>query len=129
MNVVIVDELLNGTIINNFELEIQSNGITARDLIQMRVVHEVEKYNNEKSDYYLGLVKPSEAETTLNGYKLKDKKYVDAEEQVYIALDAFNKNGYFMLVNDIQIENLDQIIYLNSHSKVSFIKLTPLVGG
>jgi hypothetical protein len=48
---------------------------------------------------------------------------------VYIALDAFNKNGYFVLVDNKQAESLDQEVKLSPVSSVKFVKLTPLVGG
>ncbi len=72
---------------------------------------------------------PTEAEKTLNGFKVKNRPSIDAEKQVYIALNAFQKNGFFMLVDDKQIEELDQRISLLHDSKISFVKLTPLVGG
>ena len=54
---------------------------------------------------------------------------IDAERQVYIALDAFQKNGFFVLVDDLQAESLEQVVRLRSGTEVSFVKLTPLVGG
>ncbi len=129
MNILIKDEQLNGTITNQFEIEIQNLSITAQELIKERVMHEVEIYNKKLPDYFTGLVKPSDAETTLNGFKLKPKQIIDAEKQVYIALEAFQKNGFFILVENQQLEELDQIVHLNSQSTISFVKLTPLVGG
>lgn len=54
---------------------------------------------------------------------------IDAEKQVYVALDAFTKNGYFLLIDTIQSESLEQEVFLKSTTSISFIKLTPLVGG
>jgi len=48
---------------------------------------------------------------------------------VYVALDAFQKNGFFILVDNKQLEELNQEIRLTEHSKISFVKLTPLIGG
>jgi hypothetical protein len=129
MNILISDELLNGTITNQFEIELSENTITAQELIELRVYSEVESYNKKQTMYYKGLVDPSDAEKTLNGFKLKIQQSIDAEKQVYIALNAFQKNGFFILVDDKQIEELEQRIVLQETSKVSFVKLTPLVGG
>ena len=74
-------------------------------------------------------MKPSEAERTLNGFKLKPKQIIDVEKQIYVALDAFQKNGFFILVDNQQLEELNQIVNLNNQSIISFVELTPLVGG
>ncbi|OYU83254.1 MAG: hypothetical protein CFE24_12050 [Flavobacterium sp. BFFFF2] len=129
MNILIKDEQLNGTVTNQFEIEIENQTITTKELISKRVIHEVEAYNNKLPSYFNGLVEPKESERTLNGYKLKPKQIIDVEKQLYIALDAFLKNGYFVLADDQQLEELDQLVTLQSHSKISFVKLTPLVGG
>ncbi len=129
MNILIIDELLNGNITNQFEIEIESGTITTQDLIEKRVKQEVENYNEKLSEYYNGLVEPTEAEKTLNGFKLKRKLLIDHEKQVYVALNAFQKNAFFILVDNVQIEDLNQEIKLKNYSKVSFIKLTPLIGG
>ena len=129
MNILIKDEQLNGTITNQFEIEIESYSISTQQLIEKRVKHEIEIYNNKLPDYFNGLVKPSDAERTLNGFKLKPKQIIDVEKQIYVALDAFQKNGFFILVDNQQLEELSQIVNLNSKSTISFVKLTPLVGG
>ncbi len=129
MNILVIDEQLNGTITNQFEIEIENKTITAQKLIETRVIQEVKNYNNKLPEYFNGLVEPSEGEKTLNGIKLKKKKIIDPEKQVYVALDAFQKNTFFILVDDRQIEDLDQEVMLTERSKISFVKLTPLIGG
>jgi hypothetical protein len=129
MNITIIDEQLNGTITNQFEIKIESEIITTQELIEKRVIQEVENYNNNLPEYYNGLVKPTDAEMTLNGIKIKKKQIIDAEKQVYIALAAFQKNAFFILVDNKQIEELNHEIKLKETSKISFIKLTPLIGG
>jgi hypothetical protein len=68
----------------------------------------VEKYNDSLTGYFNGLIQPTEAERTLNGYKMRERKRIDAEKQVFIALDAFQKNAFFVLVNDRQAESLEE---------------------
>ncbi len=45
---------------------------------------------------------------TLNGYKVHTNRTIDGEKQVYTALDAFMKNGYFVLIDNLQAESLEQ---------------------
>lgn len=129
MNILVSDELLNGTITNQFEIEIESDTISVEELISKRVTIEVEMYNKKLPEYFNGLIEPLDAEKTLNGYKLKKKQVIDAEKQVYIALNAFQKNIFFVLIDNSQAEELNQMITLKNTSKISFVKLTPLVGG
>jgi hypothetical protein len=129
MNIIILDEQLNGSITNQFEIEIENETISIQELIEKRVTQEVENYNNKLPEYYKGLVEPTDAEKTLNGFKLTKRQLIDTEKQVYVALEAFQKNSFFILVDNRQIEELNQEIKINKHSKISFVKLTPLIGG
>ncbi|MFZ4796622.1 MAG: hypothetical protein ACOYMA_03955 [Bacteroidia bacterium] len=131
MNITITvkDETFSGKILNEVLLYFKSEKVLVKDIIEARVLKEVENYNNKLPQYFNGLVEPTDAEKTLNGYKLKPKKLIDGEKQVYVALDAFLKNGYFLLIDNIQSENLEDEVMISNDTKISFIKLTPLVGG
>jgi 23S rRNA pseudoU1915 N3-methylase RlmH len=129
MKILIKDELLSGKSVNEMELDFSSETVTVKDVISARVKKEVEDYNKRLPEYFNGLVEPLDAEKTLNGYKLKAKKVIDAEKQIYIALDAFQKNGFFVLIDHQQADLLDEQIVLKATTTISFVKLTPLVGG
>jgi len=129
MKILIKDELLSGKSVNEIELAFSSETVTVKDLISARVNREVEDYNKRLPEYFNGLVEPLDAEKTLNGYKLKAKKVIDAEKQIYIALDAFQRNGFFVLIDNHQADSLDEQIVLKATTTISFVKLTPLVGG
>lgn len=129
MQILISDELLSGKITNQFEIELDSNMITVKDLISKRVSIEIQQYYQRLPEYFQGLVMPDEAEQTLNGFKIKKTKIIDIEQQTYVALDAFQKNRFFVLVDNQQLDSLDDLVSLHSTSKISFVKLTPLVGG
>ena len=129
MILTIKDETFAGKILQEIQLEFKSELVSIREIIVGRVQHEVEAYNKRSTEFYNGLVEPSDAEKTLNGFKLKDKKLIDPEKQVYVALDAFQKNGFFVLVDNVQAETLDLQVQLHKNTSISFIKLTPLVGG
>ena len=129
MIITIKDESFSGQVIHELSLDMQSESTTVREIISARVREEVRLYNERLPEYFKGLVKPSEAEQSINGYKLKRPKPIDSEKQVYIALDAFQKNGFFVLIDTLQSESLDQQVMLHENTEISFIKLTPLVGG
>ena len=129
MLITIKDENFAGKVLRELNLDFTTESVTVKDIIIKRVQQEVEVYNQKLPEYFNGLIEPSEAEKTINGYKLKPKKLIDVEKQVYIALDAFQKNGYFLLIDNIQAESLDQPVLLHQATVISFVKLTPLVGG
>ena len=123
------DEALTGDVLRHFELRLESARLTVADLIRARVEAEVSAYNRERSGLFEGLVQPTASEQALNGYRLKPRRAIDAEAQVYRALDAFGRNGFFVLVDDRQAETLDEELVVADATVVSFVKLTPLVGG
>jgi hypothetical protein len=87
----IKDTTAIGKITNEIVVSFSDKLVTVQDMICKRVTAEVELYNNKMPEYYRGLIEPGEAEKTLNGYKLKEKRKVDAEKQCLVALDAFKK--------------------------------------
>jgi hypothetical protein len=103
--------------------------ITARELICERVLHEVQAYNQKLPEVFHGLVAPAEAERVLNGFRMAKQHLIDAEKQCQIALQAFEQNGFILMVDELQMTELDQKIELRINSIVIFHRLTPLVGG
>ena len=125
----ITDQTFTGQTLAEVNITLDSADVSVRHLIACRVRAEVLRYNNKKPAYFNGLVQPTEAEKALNGYKLKGGRQINAERQVEVALQAFEENGFFMFVDDEQAESLDQTITVTPETRVSFVKLTPLVGG
>ena len=123
------DETTSGQKTNSFTLECLTERMTVRDLIRARIYQEVQDYNLKEPEYFRGLVQPTEAEKALNGYKLRDKRKIDWQEQYQRAIEAFDRNGFFVLVGDKQAESLDQEFDVKVDTEVSFVRLMPLVGG
>jgi len=123
------DETVAGSQSEGFDLEFFSSRIAARELIARRVEEEVRHYNLQQGEVFAGLVQPDDTEKLLNGYKMKAPRRIDASAQVERALQAFERNGFFLLVGDKQVENLDDEIELGLKTSVSFVKLVPLQGG
>jgi hypothetical protein len=111
------------------KLELVSERITVRQLIESRVRREVEAINQAPGKEFHTLVQPTDAERTLNGFKLRKPKPIDADAQCALAFDAFKRNGFFLLVDDRQVEDLDEEIVIGADTEVGFFKLVPLVGG
>lgn len=129
MKLLIKDDTIGGDTNNSFIIETETKTANVRELIKLRIYSEVENYNQKLPEYFRSLIQPTEAEVTLNGYKMIEKRKIDPEKQYYLALDAFNKNNYFLIINNKQVEELEQEIEIQDNMELQFIKLTPLVGG
>src|SRR5947209_20129996 len=105
--VTVFDETTSGERTNSLTLEFLTARVTARELIRRRVYEEVQEYNLSTPETFRGLVQPTEAERVLNGYKPRERRKIDWEEQYERALQAFRQNGFFMLVDERQVEDLD----------------------
>ncbi len=130
--VTIFDETVSGERMPSLRLDLLTSTITLRELIRRRVYEEVQEYHAAPpSAVFRGLVTPTEAETALNGPKPPHatKRRVDWEAQYERALQAFARNGFFVLVGDRQVEDLDEGLELKVDTEVSFVKLVALVGG
>jgi hypothetical protein len=124
------DEAATGKLVQSFLLELKWDVTTVRELIRARVEHEVAKFNARQEDApFNGLVQPRDTERVLNGFKVPRNRIIDWHEQFERAVEAFDRNGFLVLVDDRQAESLDDEIVVSQISKVSFVKLVPLVGG
>jgi hypothetical protein len=132
MLLTIRDETASGSLTNELTLDVLDETITVRELVRSRVYQEVQDYNlrqRQGDATYHGLVAPTGAERALNGVRLRTPREIDWKEQFDKACEAFTRNGFFILIDDGQAESLDQTITLRHDTKVSFVKLVPLVGG
>jgi len=132
MLLTIRDETAVGSVTNELTLDVLSESMTIRELIRSRIYQEVQDYNlrqRQGDATFRGLVTPSDAEQALNGTRLRQPREVDWKQQFEKACDAFMRNGFFILIDDRQAETLDETITLRHDTKVSFVKLVPLVGG
>ena len=127
----VTDEAMFGLTHPSYEiiLNFPNNHISVRELIETRVRQEVENYNAKQPEVFNMLVQPALAERVLNGFKLKQKKPISWREQYEKAVEAFERNGFIILVDELQVDGLNQIFEITPETNVSFLKLVPLVGG
>ena len=128
MQLTIRDESTDGKRLNESVVEFLTETITVEELIRSRVYQEVQDYNLRKTEKFRGLVDPSTEKTTAG-------RSVDWKAQFETACDAFRQNRVLILVDDRQVSRLDETIKLRPSlgeqlaTSVTFLKLTPLVGG
>lgn len=123
------DETSTGDTIGELTLDVLTEHITVRELIRSRVYQEVDDHNRTLPERFNMLVQPEDAERTLNGLRMKKPRPIDFQKQYDKACEAFERNGFLLLVDDVQYDELDQPVTLKAQSDVTFLKLVPLVGG
>jgi hypothetical protein len=124
-----VDETTAGERRDAWHLEIFEERLSLREMLRRRVFQEVAEYHAQQSDVFRGLVQPGDTEPVRGGYRMRGRRRVDPEEQFTRAVEAFERNGFVVLVGDSQVEDLDAEIELRMGTEITFLKLVPLVGG
>jgi hypothetical protein len=114
---------------HTFTVHVSGEKISLRELIRLRVTQEVEEFNSRKPLVFRMLVQPNDTERTLNGFKFDKPRLVDPVIQYEKAIEAFEANGFIVLVDDFQVQELEDEIVFQPETAVTFLKLVPLVGG
>jgi hypothetical protein len=127
--VTVVDETTSGAKAEQWMLDVVEERLPLREVIRRRVFQEVAEFNAKSGVVFRGLVRPTDAEAELNGFRLREYRPIDPEKQTASALEAFGRNGFVVLVGDRQVEELDDVVELPLGVEVTFLKLVALVGG
>jgi hypothetical protein len=124
------DETFPGGKTAELTLEFLAERITVRELIRSRVYQEVSEHNAARvlAPARHQLVEPTAAERLLNG-AARPRPRLDWQQQFEHALQAFRRNGFLLLVDGQQCDDLDAEIELRADTRITFLRLVPLAGG
>lgn len=125
--ITIADETAAGAPLKRILLELQSWEISLRGPIRSRVRFEVSSFNRNRNVEYEGLVPQKPGKSFSLSVPAKDD--IDEEEECQRAEEAFLRNGFMVIIEGRQIEELDEIVQLDPESDVRFIRLIQLKGG
>jgi len=125
----VVDEAPNGIHKGSVDLELPSETTTLREILRARVYQEVQDFNVQKRELFRGLVQPEGATAESGGFRPRRGRTLDWQKQFDAAVEAFARNGFFVLVDSRQVDALDAPLEIRPGTRVSFVKLVPLVGG
>ncbi len=129
ITVTIKDESGSGRVGAQMTLDDIAERITLRDLVRTRVREEVARYNAQQGEYFQGLVMPDGAAPTAQGFRMTGRRQIDWERQADLAVRAFQRNGFFVLVGGRQVTELDGELALTADTDIRFLRLVQLVGG
>jgi hypothetical protein len=60
---------------------------------------------------------------------MRERRSIDPEKQFEMAIKAFYSNGFIVLLDDRQVDELEDEIEVRPDTTITFLKLVPLVGG
>jgi hypothetical protein len=129
VSITITDQTASGKSTGSISLSGISDRTTLRDLIRTRVREEVAAYNLKPLKKFQGLVMPEGGEQGRNEFIMDRPRRIDWEKQAEVAVKAFERNGFFVLVGGTQVTDLDQKLDLADGAEVGFVRLVPLIGG
>jgi hypothetical protein len=111
-------------------------GVTLRDLIDHVVREEVAAFQRRQRDRLtLHALSARQIEEAAERGKIDSggsdvqPQDVDPDAAVAVAIQAFEDGLYFVAIDERQVEQLDQQVFLRPDSQVTFIRLTLLAGG
>jgi len=134
----IVEKIVGQTQRQAFTLRLASERISARDIVAKHVRDEVDRLNDlarrrhaehDRVASFLVGDHSHELERKLNKPNRKGPKTLEPTEEVKAALDAIETRQVIVLFDDLEIEDLDADLTVTDQSKVTFLRLVPLVGG
>lgn len=106
-----------------------------RELIARIVLEEVEAFRQRQEERRLFRML-TEAEILREAERGKvdpggreGQQEVDPQEAVRLALQAFEDRLYYVFIDGVQLQSLDQPVRVKSGSRVLFVRLVPLAGG
>ena len=124
------DETANGTKLRSFTLESLSEEMSAREIIRARIYQEVQDYNLNQPEYFHRAGRAHRCRTHRQWPQDQGTPQGRLGKTISAGLTPLSsRNGFFMLVDDRQAENLDQRFVVKVDTEVTFVKLVPLVGG
>ncbi len=123
----ILDETTSGKRHDAGLFQFDGAPLTLREIIRLRVQQEVERFNAAGHEVFRGLVQLEESERILNG--VRERPVLDWQKQYAKAIASFQGNGFLVLLDDRQVTDLDETLRLTAASKITFLRLVPLIGG
>jgi hypothetical protein len=110
-------------------------GLTLRDLIERIVRTEVKAFRQRQSDrQFLRALTASEIDAAASKGKVEmggsevGLQEVDEDGAVATALTAFEDGLYLVVIDEVEQKALQQQVYLQPDSRITFIRLTLLTG-
>ena len=117
--ITLTDEQGIGHTVLEKPFNLDSDTLTLRELLRLRVYEEAADFNAAHTEIFSGLVQPEGG----------PKRRVAWQAQFDKAVGAFERRAFIVLVDDEQVDSLETVLSVKTGTRVTFLKLVPLVGG
>ena len=114
---------------HRFTLIVYDNTVSVRSLIEARVHRLLQEKSARQNDSVNPSMDRDAREVELNPSRQEKPESDKRQRLVEEACEAFGKNGFFVLVDGVQKDRLDEMVPLTPESEIRFLQLVPLVGG
>ncbi len=111
-------------------------GVTLEQLIERIVREEVKNFQKRQHDrQFLRALSAAQIEAAAERGKIEmgasevGIQQVDPDQAVGAALQAFEDGLYLVVIDDVEYRSLEQQVFLQPDSRITFIRLTMLTGG
>lgn len=112
-----------------FTLIVYDNTVSVRSLIEARIHRLLQEKGDRLSDSVNPSMDRDAREVELNPSRQEKPASDERKRLVEEACEAFERNGFFVLVDGVQKTDLDEAVPLTPDSEIRFLQLVPLVGG
>ena len=126
----------------NVGIDLLNDSLTVKELISLTVEEQIRdlfihrKLDAEKARQILQrqyLTETDVQEQSVHGVVKhpteKPQKEIDPQTEITKAHQGFQQSTYIIVIDGKQIEKLDEVVTLTAQSKITFVRITPLVGG
>lgn len=110
-------------------LIVYDNAVSVRSLIEARVHRLLSAESDRQNDTAHPKVDLDSRELELNPSRRANPESNKRQRLIEEACEAFEKNGFFVIVDGVQKDRLDEMVPLTPESEIRFLQLVPLVGG
>lgn len=117
------------------EVSVVEEVVTLRQLLEVLVSHELASYEERRvRSRTLWVLTPGDvARGVETGRFGRESRAVPAAPPLDVALvraiEAFTDGLYFVFLDDIQVEDLDAVLRIESDSRLRLVRLVALAGG
>lgn len=112
------------------------DGLTLGDLIERIVREEVKNFQKRQQDrQFLRALSAAQIDEAAERGKIEmgasevGIQEVNPDQAVGAALQAFEDGLYLVVIDETEYRSLDQQVFINPDSRITFIRLTMLTGG
>ena len=122
------DESLDRCNAHEWFLDVLTERLSVRELIQSRIFQEVDDYNARHPHSFRGLIQPAARDRATRRHDCF-LGAIDKQKQFESACEAFEAGRLVILIGDAQADDLDDEFDVQPGTAVTFLRLTLIVGG